>query len=216
MGVAIREETASSLAEYGRVPIAFTVTERLAIRVDEPLDGFRLVRERVTTPYDKDYDAEPDQRPVAWPRRFDVMHWGFFAAFDGSERVGGATVAWKTPDVDLLERRADLALLWDLRVTTARRGSGIGTLLLRAAEEWSRRQGAAWLKVETQNVNVAACTFYVRYGFQLGGINRFAYPTLPDEAQLLFYKDLLRSNATRGQGRDSDPEPQSDRNASVG
>jgi streptothricin acetyltransferase len=47
------------------------------------------------------------------------------------------------------------------------------------------------LKVETQNINAAACHFYARQGCTLGGINRFAYPLLPLEVQLLWYKDLI-------------------------
>jgi GNAT superfamily N-acetyltransferase len=39
------------------------------------------------------------------------------------------------------------------------RGLGIGAALFRAAERWAVARGARWLKVETQNVNVAACRF---------------------------------------------------------
>ena len=69
---------------------------------------------------------------------------------------------------------------------------GVGTLLFKTAEKWAAEQGARWLKVETRNVNVAACRFYARHDCRLGAVNRFAYPTLPDEAQLLFYKRLGR------------------------
>jgi hypothetical protein len=44
--------------------------------------------------------------------------------------------------------------------------------------------------IETQNTNVPACHFYTARGCELGAINRFAYPTLPNEIQLLWYKDL--------------------------
>ncbi|MGZ8471829.1 MAG: hypothetical protein ACXWZ7_20745 [Gemmatirosa sp.] len=44
--------------------------------------------------------------------------------------------------------------------------------------------------METQNVNVAACRFYAHQGCILGAVHRFAYPTLPDEAQLLWYRRL--------------------------
>ena len=43
--------------------------------------------------------------------------------------------------------------------------------------------------VETQNVNVRACRFYARQGFALGAVNRDAYPDLPDEVLLLWYKE---------------------------
>jgi hypothetical protein len=46
------------------------------------------------------------------------------------------------------------------------------------------------LKVETQNTNAPACRFYARHGFELRVVNRAAYPTLPDEIQLFWYKDL--------------------------
>jgi len=44
--------------------------------------------------------------------------------------------------------------------------------------------------VETQNINVSACRLYASQGFELRTVNRNAYPTLPDEIQLLWYKDL--------------------------
>lgn len=105
-------------------------------------------------------------------------------------RVGSAVVAWDTPGVDMLEGRPDLAVLWDLRVAPAWRGRGIGAALFRAAEAWSWARGARWLKVETQNVNVTACRFYARQGCVLGALHRFAYPELPNEVQLLWYKEL--------------------------
>ena len=39
-------------------------------------------------------------------------------------------------------------------------------------------------------MNVAACRFYASLGCELGAINRFAYPSLPDEVQLLWYREL--------------------------
>ena len=48
------------------------------------------------------------------------------------------------------------------------------------------------LKIETQNTNVRACRFYERQGCQLRAIHRAAYPELPEEIQLLWYKDLSR------------------------
>lgn len=65
------------------------------------------------------------------------------------------------------------------------RGHGVGAALFSAAEKWALARGAAWLKVETQSVNVPACRFYARQGCVLGAVHRFAYPALPDEMQLL-------------------------------
>jgi GNAT superfamily N-acetyltransferase len=191
MTVQIREEPGSALAAYARVPIAFEVRERLAVHApDAGLGGLRLVPERVTPPFWKDYDAEPGQQPATWAERHDPAGWGILGAFAGGDRVGGAVVLCGAPGIEMLEGRADLAVLWDLRVAPAWRGRGVGAALFRAAETWALARGARWLKVETQNVNVPACRFYARQGCVLGAVHRFAYPALPDEAQLLWYKAL--------------------------
>ena len=90
----------------------------------------------------------------------------------------------------MLEGRSDLAVLWDIRVQPDARRSGVGSALFEAAERWSREQGCAQLKVETQNTNAPACRFYQRHGCRLARVNRNAYPTLPEEIQLLWYKEL--------------------------
>ena len=186
----IREEPLAALARYAAVPIAFEVRERLAV-VDAGLDGIRLAPATVPSPYVKDYDADPESHPATWAARFDVARWGVLAAEDDDgTRVGGAVVAWDTPGVDLLAGRADLAVLWDLRVAPAHRRRGVGAALFRAAEAWARARGARWLAVETQDVNVAACRFYARQGCMLGAVHRFAYPSLPHETQLLWYRAL--------------------------
>ena len=64
--------------------------------------------------------------------------------------------------------------------------------LCAAAEEWALARGCGQLKVETQNVNVPACRFYAAQGCELGVIDRFAYPRLPKEIQLLRSKELTR------------------------
>jgi hypothetical protein len=51
-------------------------------------------------------------------------------------------------------------------------------------------RGCRRLKVETQNTNVPACRLYASQGCTLGAIHRFAYPELPEEIQLLWYKDV--------------------------
>ena len=191
MTVEIREEPPAALADYARVPIAFEVRERLAVLTPEAgLGGLRLIAERVAAAYVKDYDAAPENHPTAWPTRFDLTRWGILAAWADGERAGGAVVAWDTAGLDLLEGRTDLTVLWDLRVAPAWRRRGVGAALFRAAEAWALARGASWLKVETQNINVTACRFYARHGCTLGALHRFAYPALPDEVMLLWYKEL--------------------------
>jgi GNAT superfamily N-acetyltransferase len=187
----IIQEPISALPEYGKISIAFTVSSRLRVEtVANGLGGLHLIKERVEPSYRKNYDDDEDERPIRWANRWDISNWGIFSAFDGTQRVGGAVVAWNTRDVWILEDRTDLAVLWDIRIAEAYRQHGIGTQLFAHATEWARTRGCHMLKIETQNINVAACQFYARQGCVLGGIRRWAYADFPNEVQLLWYRQL--------------------------
>jgi len=188
MGIDIRQESEATLNAYARVPIAFDVREIFDVTATAD-DQFQLAARRVASPYVKDYDAV-SERPTEWPQRFDIAHWAFFGAFAEGERVGGATIACDTPDLDMLEGRGDQAVLWDIRVAVSARRRGVGTALVEAAVTWASRHGCRQLKVETQNINVTACRFYARQGFVLRSARGGVYPELPEEVQLLWYKDL--------------------------
>jgi GNAT superfamily N-acetyltransferase len=191
MRIEVSEHPAAALEEYAAVPISFEVNRVLDVSERAGAPGqFLLSERRLDIPYIKDYDSIEGGRPAEWAKQFDVSNWGIFAAYDGDRRVGGAAVAFDTPALSMLEGRRDLAVLWDIRVSTEARGRGVGSLLFRAVEEWARERGCRQLKVETQNINVAACRFYERQGCALLAANRHAYPALPDEIQLLWSKAL--------------------------
>ncbi|MFZ6003926.1 MAG: GNAT family N-acetyltransferase [Actinomycetota bacterium] len=186
----IREEPIAYLERHGEISIAFEVASVLGPEaLEDGLARVRLAERSVEVPWLKDYDAI-DGGPGQWATRFDVANWGLLGAFDGERRIGGAVVAFDTPNVDMLRGRRDLAVLWDLRVASESRRSGVGRALFRAAEDWARERGCRVLEVETQHVNVPACRFYVRMGCSLVSVDRHAYPKLPDEAQLIWRRDL--------------------------
>ena len=187
----IVEQTPSFLSEHARIPISFRVDSRLEVTpADSGLGGFSIVERAVETPYVKDYDPIPGEHPLSWAERRDLTRWGLLAAFHGDMRIGGAVLAWDAPGLDMLEGRTDLAVLWDIRIHPEHRRKGVGNALFGASELWAKERSCQWLKIETQNINVAACRFYARQGCVLRSCNPFAYPALPAEAQLLWYKDL--------------------------
>ncbi|MGH9078809.1 MAG: GNAT family N-acetyltransferase [Acidimicrobiales bacterium] len=190
MSLKLREEPLGLLNEHARVSIAFAVDRTLAVSLrSDGLGGILLDERLVGTPYVKDHDGEGED-PTHWPQRFGTSRWGLIAAHDGDRRVGGAVIAFQSAEVWMLEGRADLAALWDLRVSPEVRNMGVGSQLFHAVEDWARARDCRQLKIETQNINVPASHFYRRMGCTLGGINRFAYPARPHEAQLLWFKDL--------------------------
>ena len=104
--------------------------------------------------------------------------------------IGGCTVATKTSNCTMLEKRDDLALLWDLRVAEEYKHQGIGQKLFNMAKDYAIKEGFKQFKVECQNTNPAAVKFYHKQGMNLGVINEHAYKDFPNEVQLLWYLDL--------------------------
>jgi GNAT superfamily N-acetyltransferase len=176
------------LAEYAAIPIAFDVMSVLSVEKDG--DGrFVLGEHPVARPYVKDYDAIGNG-PRDWAGRFETSQWVLFLSRAEGHAVGGATVALGTPELEVLENRGDLAVLWDIRVAPTFRSRGIGRALVEAAETWALARRCSELMVETQNINVPACRFYEALGFQLRVVREHAYRDCPGEAQLFWYKTL--------------------------
>jgi GNAT superfamily N-acetyltransferase len=191
VSVDIREEalTLTALEGHAAIPIAFVVDRILTVTlIDDGLGGMLLTETVVDDPYVKDYDVTDE--PASWPDRFDTSNWGLVCARQDGARAGGAVIAFDTPGLGMARARNNAAVLWDIRVSPGERRAGIGSALFRAAGNWARAHGCEWLAMETQNVNVAACHFYQKMGCTLGAIDRFAYPGLPGEVQLLWWKAL--------------------------
>jgi GNAT superfamily N-acetyltransferase len=191
MRIEVTEESLASLAEYARIQTAFEVRRVLDVTTPgDALGGLLLTERTLDVPYIKNYDDMEGDAPLEWASRFDLSSWGLlFARVDGT-LVGGAAIAFDTPGLHQLEDRRDVAVLWDIRVAPEMRGQGVGGALFRAVVDWAVKRGCALLVIETQNTNVDACRFYVRNGCYLGSIRRGAYAELPDEVQLLWYRDL--------------------------
>jgi GNAT superfamily N-acetyltransferase len=191
MSIQIVEESVSVLPDYGTVSPAFLVEARFAVDpIEGGLGGLRLRLEQVQPPYVKDYDRENGHDPEWWLEQWKISRWGVQSAFKGEVRVGGAIIAWNTPEILMLDGRKDLAVLWDIRVHADYRNKGIGSALFSASTSWARARGCIQLKIETQNVNVPACHFYARQGCRLVAINPYAYVDLPQEVQFIWLLDL--------------------------
>ena len=87
------------------------------------------------------------------------------------------------------KRWNDNAFIDDLAIDKAHRGHGIGTMLMDAAVDWGKKAGLHGVSLETQDWNLLACRFYMKYGFRLGGIDKYVYtdPEYREETALYFY-----------------------------
>ena len=194
MRVEIVEAAAESLIEYANIPIAFEVRSRFECEVADGLaTEFSLTERPVSEPYVKDYDAVDGEGTPRWLEQFDISRWGLFLARIDGVLAGGAAVAIDTPGLEILEGGGDMAALWDIRVSPEMRSRGVGTALFDHSRGWAAARGARVMRVETQNTNVPACRFYAARGCVLNSIERFAYPSLPEEIRLIWQCDLARA-----------------------
>jgi GNAT superfamily N-acetyltransferase len=186
----VRENPTLALGDYEAIPISFRVERVLRLEpAPENFVGLIFSEQPLDAPYVKDYDR-PDNRPSTWAKSWDISKWGILTADAGGTLVGGAAIAWDTPEVLQLQGRRDVCALWDIRVLPSHRGRGVGTALFKAAADWGRARGAAGMRIETQSINVAACRFYAAQGCTLAAVDAHAYPELPDEIQLIWYFKL--------------------------
>lgn len=82
----------------------------------------------------------------------------------------------------------------DLAVRRPYRGRGVGTALMDAAKAWAVEKGLPGLTLETQDNNLPACRFYLKYGFALGGMDTqiYRHTIYREETALYFYLPLSK------------------------
>ena len=82
-----------------------------------------------------------------------------------AESANGDVIGWTHVAGRLNLEEAPFAELAGLVVANGARGCGVGQRLLRAAEDWSRTQGFARLRVRSNVVRGRAHGFYLREGY---------------------------------------------------
>ena len=179
------EEGLGQLAAYETVPISFQVRSRVNLDELRASNGATITEIPATARW-KDYDACPEDCPTSLAARFDMSNWLILSAFDGEQRLGGMLVAFDTPGCNMLEGRTDLVVPFDVRVHPTARGKGVGRSLFGYVVAWTRDRGCTELRVETQDVNVAACRFYRAMGCELYLAKEGAYGPEIDEAMLIW------------------------------
>lgn len=106
----------------------------------------------------------------------------FLGAYDGEKCVGLAI---------LQDAFFKYLYLYDLKVSGACRGQGIGHALIEKAREISKARGYIGLYTIGQDNNLGACRFYLKAGFRIGGLDTEVYKGTSQEGKsdILFYLD---------------------------
>lgn len=105
----------------------------------------------------------------------------FIGAYEGNTCVGLAI---------LQEGFFQYMYILDLKVNTSHRNQGIALQLMKKAEEIARKKGYIGIYLQAQDNNLAACLFYLKSGFEIGGFDNRVYDgtKLEGSADILFYK----------------------------
>ena len=184
--IEIREEPISELHRHVLIPNDFE--SRSVFDVREIAGALVLTERQLDRPYSKNYDSL--ENPMDWPALFDVSNWTIISAFVGGARVGGIIGAMDSTGVEMLEGRRDLLVIWDLRVSPGARRKGVASALFLRLEALCRLKHCIEIKAETQNTNVAACSYYAHQDCRLVEANHDAYPGVPDDVQLVWRKTV--------------------------
>ena len=107
----------------------------------------------------------------------------FIGAYDGDQCVGLAIMR---------EGFYKYMYLYDLKVNADYRGKGVAPMLLDRAGEIALEKGYRGIYTQGQDNNLAACLFYIKYGFRIGGLDTDVYKGTSQEgkADIIFYLDL--------------------------
>ena len=115
---------------------------------------------------------------------FDAMKHNtvFVGAYDEDKCVGLAVLQ------DYMFR---YMYLYDLKVSRNFRRMGIGQALLGKSKEIAASRGYRGIYTVGQDNNLAACQFYLKTGFHIGGFDNHVYKGTKQEvkADILFYLD---------------------------
>ena len=172
----VRPAIAGDLKALGACDFSFLVTREAA----PPFDGDWLAHARPVEPYPKSYGFDPEDLEEC----MNAPDKALFVVTGDETPVGYAALSagWN-----------GLAFVDDIAVDAQWRGTGAAQRLMKQTFDWTGAKGLPGIRLETQTNNVAACRFYLRQGFVLGGYDRHLYEGLSPgtrETALFFYRFL--------------------------
>ncbi|CAM4505987.1 GNAT family N-acetyltransferase [Paenibacillus typhae] len=167
--------THATMEDYNKPNEEFPVTGRILLRYES--GEWTYTEETLAEPYMKRYaDEELDAAYIEEDGK------AVFLYYDGADCSGR---------IRLRTNWNGYAMVEEIGVAGSRRQQGIGTRLMDRGVEWAQQHKLAGLMLETQDVNAAACRFYARYGFVIGGADNMLYSGFPagaEQAIFWYYK----------------------------
>ena len=119
----------------------------------------------------------------------------FIGAYDGEACVGLAVMQ---------SGFFKYMYLYDLKVNREYRGKGVARQLMEKARQVALDAGYQGVYTQGQDNNLAACRFYLKMGFVIGGLDTQVYKGTPQEgkADIIFYWDCVPDASADARGYD--------------
>jgi ribosomal protein S18 acetylase RimI-like enzyme len=172
MAITIEEFSGQNLHDLNRCDGAFIVDSKLILRVEDGIPSYTIVN---VPSYTKQYPRSE----ISYAEYLAQVDKGIFFAYHDGQLAG---------QIILFKNWNGYAYIDDIAVDVRFRKRGIGRALIQQAVDWAKARQLPGIMLETQNINVAACLFYQRCGFELGGFDRFLYRGLdPDTEEVALY-----------------------------
>ena len=162
-------------------------------------DPFPIIGKIIPQFYDGVWSYEEDLYDTPSETRFpdDNLDWTTY--IDSNEKIILLTFYEDVciGQIRLVKDWNRFAHIENIAVKKDFRKSGVGHLLLEAAETWAKEQSLIGLSLEAQNDNLIACRFYVKEGFVLGGVDTLKQSANPKiDLTLYWYKIFQETEGT--------------------
>lgn len=181
MNLVIRELETNDLDNLPEIDDSFIVNARLILSLSKGNRRIEYTVEDVPS-YEKSYlQNQDDNEELAYNEYINKPNQVIYIALLHNKIIGLMV---------LKKNWNHYAYIEDITVDKKYRTIGVGKKLVDRAKQWAKKGNMPGIMLETQNNNVAACKFYEKCGFVIGGFDFLVYKGLDktsDEVAIYWY-----------------------------
>ncbi|MDA1531026.1 streptothricin N-acetyltransferase SatA [Bacillus cereus group sp. TH260-2LC] len=179
MSLLIRELEKNDLDNFPEIDDSFIVNARLILSLSKVNRHIEYTVEDVPR-YEKIY-LQNDNEELTYNEYINKPNQVIYIALLHNQIIGF---------IVLKKNWNRYAYVEDITVDKKYRTLGVGKQLIDQAKQWAKEGNMPGIMLETQNNNVAACKFYEKCGFVIGGFDFLVYKGLDmtnDEVAMYWY-----------------------------
>ncbi|HDR3728005.1 TPA: streptothricin N-acetyltransferase SatA [Bacillus anthracis] len=179
MSLLIRELETNDLDNFPEIDDSFIVNARLMLSLSKVNRRIEYTVEDVPS-YEKSY-LQNDNEELVYNEYINKPNQIIYIALLHNQIIGF---------IVLKKNWNNYAYIEDITVDKKYRTLGVGKRLIAQAKQWAKEGNMPGIMLETQNNNVAACKFYEKCGFVIGGFDFLVYKGLNmtiDEVAIYWY-----------------------------